>query len=374
LNDMSLIEPSAPQVIVERRSRVAPRRIHSWALGALLLLAVLATLHMTSDLVVPIISAALLYLVFVPAVRGMRKLHIPAPLGAGIIVFGVLAAFVGGIYNVAEPAGIWIEKAPQGLREIGRKLRLVTGSVSGFTSASDQVQTMTEDIANAGGKSKKVQEVVVRAPRLATLVVDAVREFSLSAVATLTLLYFLLASKDMILRKLIAATPRLLDKQRALVISQQIEAELSTYLFTVTAINTALGGAVALAMYGLGVPNPILWGVMVGALNFIPYLGDIVSVIALTVVGLLTFDSLWYSLSVPAVFYVLTAIEGYLVTPLILGRRLSLNPVVIVLSVLFWGWMWGVSGALLAVPILVVLKTVADHVASQKVVAEFLSA
>jgi predicted PurR-regulated permease PerM len=209
---------------------------------------------------------------------------------------------------------------------------------------------------------------------LATLVVDAVREFSLSAVATLTLLYFLLASKDMFLRKLIAATPRLLDKQRALVISQQIEAELSTYLFTVTAINTALGGAVALAMYGLGVPNPILWGVMVGALNFIPYLGDIVSVIALTVVGLLTFDSLWYSLSVPAVFYVLTAIEGYLVTPLILGRRLSLNPVVIVLSVLFWGWMWGVSGALLAVPILVVLKTVADHVASQKVVAEFLSA
>jgi len=373
LSDKSESDPATKHQ-PERRARIPSNRVYSWALGGLLLLAVLMTLHLARDFVLPIIVAVLLYLVFVPAVRGMRKWHIPPSLSATVIVLGLLAAFLGGIYNLAEPAGIWMEKAPQGLREIGRKLRLVTGSVSDFTSASEQVQAMTEDMASGGSKTKKVQEVVVRAPRLAARIVDAVREFSLSAIATLTLLYFLLASKDMFLRKIVAATPRLADKQRELDISRQIETEISTYLFTVTVINTVLGCAVAFAMYCLGVPNPILWGVMVGVLNFIPYLGDIVSFSVLTIVGLLTFDSLWHSLLVPGVFYVLTAVEGYLVTPLILGRRLSLNPVVIVVSVLFWGWMWGISGALLAVPILVVVKTVCDRIESQKVFGEFLGA
>jgi predicted PurR-regulated permease PerM len=343
-------------------------------MAGLLLLALLAALYFARELVLPIVVALLFYLVFVPTVRGMKKLRIPAPLSAAIIVFGLLAAFVSGVYYLAEPAGNWLEKAPQGLREIGAKLRLVTGSVKDVTTATEQVQSMTEDMANGSGKKDKVQEVVVRAPRLATIVADAARGFSVSAVSVLVLLYFLLASEDLFLRKLIAATPRLADKQRTIQISRQIEIEISTYLFTVSAINLVLGCAVAFAMYLLGVPNPILWGVMVGMLNFVPYLGDIVSFVALTIVGLLTFDELWRSLSVPAIFYGLTAIEGYLVTPLILGRRLSLNPVAIVLSVMFWGWMWGVAGALLAVPILVVVKTVSDRIDSQKTLGEFLSA
>ena len=148
---------------------------------------------------------------------------------------------------------------------------------------------------------------------------------------------------------------------------------ISTYLFTVTLINISLGVVVGLAMYALKVPNPALWGVMVGLFNFIPYLGDIVSFSVLTIVGLLTFEEIWRSLMVPGVFYLVTALEGYVLTPLILGRRLSLNPVAIVLSVLFWGWMWGVLGGLLAVPILVVIKTVCDHVESLKAFGEFLA-
>jgi predicted PurR-regulated permease PerM len=161
---------------------------------------------------------------------------------------------------------------------------------------------------------------------------------------------------------------------QAIDIAQQVEAEVSTYLLTVTMINICLGCLVTLLMFLLGVQNPLLWGVMTAVFNFIPYFGDIASISILTIVGLLTFDELWRSLLVPGVFYVLTAAEGYLITPLIVGKRMNLNPVVIVLSVLFWGWMWGIPGALLAVPILVVLKTLCDRVKSLQVFGEFLGA
>jgi predicted PurR-regulated permease PerM len=125
-------------------------------------------------------------------------------------------------------------------------------------------------------------------------------------------------------------------------------------------------------MYLLGVPNPLLWGVMAGIFNFIPYFGGIVSFSILAIVGLLTFDELWRALSLPGTFLILTVVEGYLITPLIVGRRMNLNPVVIVFAVLFWGWMWGVPGALLAVPILVMLKVLSDRVESLNVFGEFL--
>lgn len=343
----------------------------SWALIGLFILALLAALHLARDLVLPIVVALLLNWMFMPAIRALQKLRIPAPLGAGIIVFGLLAAFVGGIYNLAEPAGNWTERAPQVLRQIGAKLNLITAPVKEVTSATDKVQDLAESMAG-GNADRKVQEVVVRERRFTAIVMDAAKEFSLSVISAVILLYFLLASGDMFLRKIIAVTPQLADKKRAVEISRQVETDISTYLFTVTAINVALGCAVALAMQLMGVPNPMLWGVMVGSLNFIPYLGDVVSLTVLTIVGLLTFDELWRSLLVPGVFYALTALEGYFVTPLILGQRLRLNPVVIVLSLLLWGWLWGIPGALLAVPILVVLKSVGERVESLKSYSEFL--
>jgi predicted PurR-regulated permease PerM len=364
-------QPSTLRAVPNRRQVAEDLRSGSWALNGLLLLAVLTVLHLARELVLPIAIALILSLVFLPAVRAMKRIKIPAPIGAGVIVLGLVTAFIGGVYNLTEPAGEWLERAPQSLRLIDNKLRAITGSVHDVATTTAQVQDITEKIAG-GSSNKKVQEVVVRSPTLAGVVLDATKEFALTAITTMVLLYFLLACGDLFLRKTIAATPRLSDKKRAVDIAHQVEAAVSNYLLTVSMINVSLGSAVALVLYLLGVPNPLLWGVMVAVFNFVPYLGDIASFSVLTIVGLLSFDDVWRGLAVPGAFYLLTAIEGYVVTPLIVGRRLSLNPVVIVVSVLFWGWMWGIPGTLLAVPILVAMKTLCDRIEPLNVFGAFL--
>lgn len=378
MNEVPETNPGFPAEASTPANAIAPmtadeqKAAGTWALPWLLLLAVLTVLFLARDLILPVVAALILSLVFLPLVRGMKKIFIPAPLGAALVVVSLLACAVGGVYRLAEPASEWLDKAPQSLREIDSKLRSVTGSVHNVATATAQVKDMTEKLTTGGNDKKKPREVIVKEPTLAGTFFYGARDFTISAISTLVLLYFLLASGDLFLRKTIAVTPRFSDKKRAVDIAQQVEAAVSRYLFTVAFINVGLGCAVALAMYLLGVPNPVLWGVMVAALNFIPYIGDIVSFSILTIVGLLTFDQLWQSLLVPGVFYLLTAIEGYLITPLIVSRRLSLNPVVIILSVLFWGWMWGVPGALLAVPILVAMKTVCDRVDNLQVFGEYL--
>jgi predicted PurR-regulated permease PerM len=364
--------PTAP--VQQRTAPLADLRTSTWALLGLLLVAVLTVLHLARDAVVPVAVALVLCLVLRPVVRAMKRLHIPEALSAALVVLGLIAGFLGAVYSLAEPAGVWLEKAPQGLREIGVKLRHVTGQMKDVSDATAQVEGMTQDMAGGSTSATRSREVTVKPQTLASGILDAAGSFSLSAISTLVLLYFLLACGNLFLLRTLAVTPRLADKKRTLDIAQQVESAVSEYLLTVSLINLILGCAVALAMVLLGVPNPALWGAMVAVFNFIPYLGEIASVTALTLVGLLTFDDLWRGLLVPGVFCVLSAAERYILTPLILGRRLSLNPVVIVLSVLFWGAMWGIAGALLAVPILVALKTLCDRVESLQGFGKFLSA
>ena len=368
------VAPAPATVPLAPTSKVQPYRAlaGSWAVKGLFILALVASLKLARELLLPVVTALILSLVFLPVVRGMRKLFIPPPLAGAIIVIGVFALVFTGVYNLAGPAGDWVAKAPQSLKEIGGKLRRVAGSVKDVATATAQVQSMTQEMATGGASTGKIQEVTVQAPSMAGTVLGAAQDFAISTARTFVLLYFLLASGNLFLRKVVAATPRFTDKKKEVDIANQVETAVSSYLFTVTLINIALGTAVGLAMYAMGVPNPVLWGVMAALFNFVPYLGEITSIVVLTIVGLLSFDDLWRSMMVPIVFYLLSIIEGYLITPMILGKRLSLNPVVIVLSVLFWGWMWGIPGALLAVPILIAIKTTCDRVDSLNVIGEFI--
>jgi predicted PurR-regulated permease PerM len=194
----------------------------------------------------------------------------------------------------------------------------------------------------------------------------------LGVAVTVILLFFLLASGDLFLRKLIRVLPRLEDKRRAVEIARQVERDISAYLSTVTMINLGLGAAVAAGFAILRVPNPLLWGAMVTLFNFVPYLGPAVSYAIFVMVGLVTFETVPHILAPVLTFLVLNVIEAYLVTPLVLGRRLTLNPVVLFVGLTFWGWMWGIAGAILAVPIMAVLKIFCDHIEPLAPIGEFL--
>ena len=163
---------------------------------------------------------------------------------------------------------------------------------------------------------------------------------------TLVLLYLLLASGDLFLQKLVHVMPTLSDKKRAVEISHEIQQNISNYLFSVSLINIGLGLIVSGGLYFMGVPNAAMWGMLVAVLNFVPYFGPVAGVILLAAVGLLTFDTLWKGLLPPAWYLLLHLLEANLITPVLLGRRFTLNPVVIFVSLIFWTWLWGVPGSL----------------------------
>jgi predicted PurR-regulated permease PerM len=189
---------------------------------------------------------------------------------------------------------------------------------------------------------------------------------------TLVLLYLLLASGDLFLQKLVHVMPTLRDKKRAVEISHEIQQNISNYLFSISLINIGLGVAVSVGLYFMGVPNAAMWGMLVAILNFVPYFGPAVGVILLAAVGLLTFDTLWQGLLPAAWYLLLHLLETNLITPVLLGRRFTLNPVVVFVSLIFWTWLWGVPGALLSVPILVSVKVVCDRFPTLSTVSELL--
>jgi predicted PurR-regulated permease PerM len=186
------------------------------------------------------------------------------------------------------------------------------------------------------------------------------------------LLYFLLASGDLFLRKLVRVLPHPEDKKRAVEIARRLRQDISIYLRTITLINIGLGVAEGTAMHLLGMPNPMLWGVMATVFNFVPYLGAMAGIVVIAAVATLSFETPAQYILPPIVYFLLTALEGYFITPVIVGRRLTLNPVVILMGLFLWGWIWGIPGAVLAVPMLASFKIVCDHIPPLTPVGEFL--
>jgi predicted PurR-regulated permease PerM len=353
------VEPSAP---------ATSGGAQAFVLKGLFVLALFYTFYFARSLLLPVVLAVLFTLILSPAVRALRRMMVPEPIGAAIVVGSLAVLVVAGMLQLTEPASQWVARLPEIAEQADRKLLGVRRSVERVTKAAEQV----EALATVESAKPRPAEVVARPTPLIKRVLTGTQTLLVSAVATIVLLYFLLASGDLFLRKFVRILPTLQDKKKAVAVGRTVQVAIARYLFTITVINACLGIATAVAMHLLGMPNPLLWGAMVAFFNYVPYIGAAVSGVILTVVAFITFDDLNRVLLVPLVFLALQTLEGQFLTPILTGRRLTLNPVMIFLSVLLWSWVWGVVGALMAVPILMTFKIICDHVESLQNIGEFL--
>jgi len=281
----------------------------------------------------------------------------PAPWASFLIVLNLSAALAAAVYALSEPAAQWIRDAPQALRKIEYQLNAFDSSVEDMQEASEQV----EKLSRMGDDSEPIEvEVRDQDSELAGLIFRHAGNALRGAALTLLILFFLLGWGPLFFRDLIGALPNFGSQRRMVEMVWKMRRSVAAYFATVTLINAVLGIAVAAATFALGLPNAALWGVLAGVLNFLPYIGPLLTAAVLFLAALLTFPTLSGALFPPAVFLLLNAIESQIVTPLVVGRRLQINPLVIFMAVLFWFALWGPVGVLFTVPFLLCARVVLD--------------
>ena len=339
------------------------------SLALILLVLVTIGLYFARDVILPLLMGTLLAFTLSPVVRAGQRFGIAPAITATALIIGV--ALVGAVAAVllSGPVSVWIDNAPQLGIELRARLQGLAASLELVHQASDQVERLTAGVADP-----EVQRVAVESPGLLTMAVSNAASVFATLVVALVLALFLLASGDLFYVKLIEAFPRFGDKKRALRIVYGIERSVSRYLAVVTIINLLLGIVVGLGMWALGMPQPMIWGVMAFLVNYLPYIGPLVGAGLIAAVAIVSFDSLGQAALAPVVFLTATTIEGQFITPVVLGRQLELNTVSVFVTVVFWAWLWGIPGALMAVPFLVCLKVVCDNVASMSTLGNFLGA
>jgi predicted PurR-regulated permease PerM len=335
--------------------------------GGLFMLALLAALYAAREIVLPIILAIILNLLLQPALRLLERLHVPRMLGALLLIallFGTIVAFVTGM---SGPASSWAAKLPEGVPRLQEHLSFLRAPIEavrqfwqqaqGYVSGDSQPAASTSPAFGAG---------------LLLTIFSNTSAFAAGFLETVLVLFFLLLSGDTFLRRLVEVLPNFSDKRQAVEISQHIEHDISAYLITITIMNAAVGLTTALAMWLCGLGDPILWGAVAFLLNYVPILGPMIGVAMFTLAGLLTAKTLWLALLPAGLYFVIHLAEGEIITPTLLARRFTLNRVLVVLALIFWYWMWGVPGAILAVPMLAITKIVCDRIRMLAAFGHFL--
>ena len=347
-------------------------KLQARALLALAVCAVTALLYVCHEVFVPVALALLFALVLSSAVEALHRRGLPRSLGA-VLMLLVLLSLVGvTLSTVAGPAQDWFAGLPQTLQTIERKLRPVQkalGRIGLLTSRADALASATPGATRSAPAAAPNETGTISA---ADVLIET-RSGIVSTVTVIILTLFLLAGGPPMLARMMAALATDVYATQALKVIEAIRSELGRYYGTIALINLFLGIATGVIMMLLGVPNPFLWGTVAAVLNFIPYVGSATTLLILTVVALVSFDSVGRIAAVPASYLALATIEGQVVQPLFVGQRLEINPLMVFLAVWFGGWMWGIAGITIAVPSLVALKVAAEHSRRGQPLVEFLS-
>jgi predicted PurR-regulated permease PerM len=316
----------------------------------------IGALYLTRTIVLPIVLAILLKLLLQSGVRRLERIHVPRAVAALVMITILFVTLVSMGTALSGPAHDWAAKLPEGLPRLRERLSFLSGSVSSVQHFLQDAESYVNLSTSQGAPPAPLSA------GLSELLFAGTASFAGGLFMTVIVLFFLLISGDLFLRRLVEVLPRFRDKRAAVMISQQIESNIAAYLKTITIMNASVGLATALMTWAMGLDNPVLWGVLAFILNYIPVIGPIICLVILMLAGMLRIASLWSSLMPAAGFLAIHLIEGQFVTPVLVARRFTLNPVLVVVSLIFWYWMWGVPGAVLAVPMLAIIKIICDGI------------
>jgi predicted PurR-regulated permease PerM len=325
--------------------------------GGLFTLALLAALYAGREILLPIVLAIILNLLLQPALRMLERLYLPRMLGALLLIALLFATIVAFVTGMSGPAGSWAAKLPEGVPRLQEHLSFLRAPIDAVRQFMQQAQ----GYVSGDSQSTTTASPAIGADFLLT-VFSSTRAFAAGFLETILVLFFLLLSGDTLLRRLVEVLPRFSDKRQAIEISQHIEHDISAYLITITIMNAAVGIATALAMWLCGLGDPVLWGSVAFLLNYIPILGPMIGVVMFTLAGLLSAKTLWPALLPAGLYLLIHLAEGETITPMLLARRFTLNPLLVIVALIFWYWMWGVPGAILAVPMLAIVKIICDRI------------
>jgi predicted PurR-regulated permease PerM len=352
--------------VQETADLIAPRDVRTIIQVCLLGLALLAACYVAVEIVLPIVLAFVLMLVLRPVMRLFEKLRLPRMVGALAIILVLFGSCVGFGAALSGPAVSWAEKLPAGIPRLQERLTFLSKPIQTLQQFLHRAEGLTQ------GTGPAVATVAVQGSMLNDRVLSATRTIVSGLFTTVVVLFFLLVSGDLFLRRLVEVLPRFKDKRQAVNISQQIEADISAYLLTITTMNVAMGVATGIAATLCGLADPLLWGTVAFLLNFVPVLGPMIGVIIFVLVGLLSIDTFWLAFVPAGLYLLLHLIEGETITPMLLAKRFTINPVLVILALVFWYWMWGVPGAILATPMLAIAKIVCDRIEPLTPVGHFI--
>ena len=331
------------------------------------ILAAGAVLYVAQEVLIPVAMALFLALLLTPAVDRLTRWGMRRGLAATLVMIVVCAATAAAVNAAWRPATEWLARAPQTFREIDPRLRPVREMFARVDAVAERAGRLTQGTTAVSGKPAIVTPVGGQ-----STAISLTKSF-LEALTVIPLTLFFLLGGPPLLARMGASLSGSEASVRTLRLTEAIRFEVGRYFGTVALINIGLGACTALAMYALGMPNAILWGVLVAVFNFVPYLGPIAAFFILSIAALVTFDSLGRALAVPGIFLCLHLIEGQIVQPLTVGRRFEVNALVVLLAVWFGYGFWGIPGMLLAMPVVVAVKVAAQYQPNWRTVRDFLS-
>lgn len=339
---------------VDLTDRLTGQRQYIALLWGIVIIAAVFLLREARPVLLPMMAAFLLTLILRPVVRRLNRYRISDVAGAGLTLSVLLIFMAFCFMNLLRPTREWIAAAPQVMQQVREKSRAIQEQYGRLMETANDV-SMSQIFDDPDERAVPV-EVQRSQWESYVAVLSNTGGLAGGVFVVMWLTFFFLAFGNGLINNILHLTTRWSDKKRLVELVHGLEKGISAYLLTITLINIGLGVCVTLAMWSLGVPNPPVWGVMATLLNFVPYLGALVGVVVVAVVSLVSFETLTYAIIPPLAYALLTSLEGFLVTPAVLGRSMKFNPILVFLSLMFWGWLWGVGGALMAVPLLAVAQ------------------